>query len=53
MKPAGWIELHTTMFYWNGMGYIILRREAGMVEVKDDNGKKWAWNIRAVENMMR
>jgi len=30
-------------FSYNGKNYVILLREGNMSEVKDSNGKRWAW----------
>lgn len=30
-------------FEFEGKVYVILRQEANMTEVEDDNGKRWAW----------
>lgn len=47
MKELGTIQLYTS-FVFNWKIYVVLRHEGNMTEVKEKDGRHWAWPKQAM-----
>lgn len=47
MRELGTLKLFET-FVYEGKKYVVLRHEGNMVEVKEKDGRHWAWPKQAM-----
>lgn len=47
MKELGTIQLYAS-FVYNGKKFVVLRQEGNMTEVKEKDGRHWAWPKQAM-----